>query len=1062
MKLYLIAASHLDTTWEWTLETTVEKFLPLTFSENFALLDKYPHFKFGWEGAYRYELLEEYYPELFAKLKKYIKKGKWAPVGSAYENGDVNQPSPEALFRNIIYGQNYFREKFGVTSNDIFLPDCFGFGWALPSIAVHAGLKGFISQKLSYGSAYGYPFDLGLWYGSDGNYILTSLRPGSYSLAIENLGELRECPEILEKFKTNEQYGLEFTNRFFGTGDKGMGVKESTAAFIEDQISKNADSDIEIECVTSPEFFEIFDELDDDIKKRLPVWKTELPLSSHGVGGYTSRTPSSRWNKAAERLADDCERASVYAMLLGGEYPQTAIDKAWKRVIAHQFHDDITGTSLMKCYMRNWNDYLMSLDNFKEEYRNSIETVISGMDFSFAEGLPVAVFDPMIKAGKTKRVVSVDTGFISSFAVYDRTGREVPSQTDTIDGLSKVTFIAETPSLGAAAYDIRLNERSRLNKIFVSASLGKLENEFLVVRVDENGDVCSVVEKETGEETLASPIRHALFDYKGHEGYPAWELTYDELCRQPADYAIAEKIELLQAGPVRASLRITKKVRGSTVTEILTLDAGSRRIDWQCETDWREEQALLKVVFSGKASNRYATYDLGLGVIRREINSPRVFECAAQTWADITDESEKFGFSVFSDSKTGWDKPDGSTLRLTVVHTPLYAKNPGQAHNLLDLGLNRYGFSYMPHFGGWQNCTQSESDIYLHPARTLIVKPKKGSVGERSLASIAPGIIVRCFKKEQNGDRIVLRVNEANGDPRNRVGFTLDGGIAEAYEANAVEERIGDARIKYGKLLFDLKPFEVKTFVITPAEKKRRAKKAQKQIDLPYDIKAITKPGEPGDLDFNIPAVLIGKKVNCGGVDFRISDEDKNAMVCRGQTIELADGYDTAYMLFASLGKDKQYALAEPYGSWDMIGLAHTGEIVGKILAFHATHAHDKDGNVIPLRDLCLYKSEFPIVRTGGGKHLHVLPDDPDTLVIAVTLAKHPGGAVFVEKITDTLEKRACDYRISYEAFKRLREGREPDPGNVHVDPDGNKFVDVADLMLDNGIYDLGRAALDD
>ncbi len=142
-RIFTIAASHLDTSWLWTLETTIDEYIPNTLFRNFKLFDKYPEYTFGFEGSYRYELMEEYYPDAFEKLTEYVKKGRWHPVGSSYENGDVNMPSPEALFRNILYGNTYFKEKFGKTANDIFLPDCFGFGYALPSIPAHSGLKGF-------------------------------------------------------------------------------------------------------------------------------------------------------------------------------------------------------------------------------------------------------------------------------------------------------------------------------------------------------------------------------------------------------------------------------------------------------------------------------------------------------------------------------------------------------------------------------------------------------------------------------------------------------------------------------------------------------------------------------------------------------------------------------------------------------------------------------------------------------------------------------------------------------------------------------------------------------
>ena len=196
-KVYAVATAHLDTVWRWNLATTIKEYLPNTLEKNFDLADKYPHYKFNFEGAFRYALAEEYYPKHFEYLKELIKSGKWNVAGSSYENGDVNIPSPEALFRNIIYGNGYFKEKFGKESCDIFLPDCFGFGYALPSIMKHAGLKGFTTQKLSWGSAYGVPFDLGIWKGVDGSEVYACLNAKSYCYKFS--GDIRGDISVIDK-----------------------------------------------------------------------------------------------------------------------------------------------------------------------------------------------------------------------------------------------------------------------------------------------------------------------------------------------------------------------------------------------------------------------------------------------------------------------------------------------------------------------------------------------------------------------------------------------------------------------------------------------------------------------------------------------------------------------------------------------------------------------------------------------------------------------------------------------------------------------------------------------
>lgn len=99
---YMVATSHLDTVWRWTLADTVEKFIPDTLSKNFDLIEKYPNYLFNFEGAYRYELIEEYYPKAFKEIKRYVRINKWNPPAPNMKMVMLIIPSPEAITRNIL------------------------------------------------------------------------------------------------------------------------------------------------------------------------------------------------------------------------------------------------------------------------------------------------------------------------------------------------------------------------------------------------------------------------------------------------------------------------------------------------------------------------------------------------------------------------------------------------------------------------------------------------------------------------------------------------------------------------------------------------------------------------------------------------------------------------------------------------------------------------------------------------------------------------------------------------------------------------------------------------
>ena len=445
-KVFTVATAHLDTIWSWDFETTVREYIYNTIVDNMKLFEKYPSYKFNFEGAYRYELMEEYYPQLFVCVRKKVEEGRWNVTGSAYENGDVNVPSPEALFRNFLYGNNYFKSRFGKTSADIFLPDCFGFGYALPSIARHAELKGFSTQKLAWGGAYGEPFDIGKWYGVDGNYIYASIKMQPY---VYTFKKIREFDVIKKKLKDNEAFDLDMTAIYHGTGDRGGAPKEQSVRVLENEIKQNGKSDIEVLSSTPDELFNAVDSLPDSVKDKLPVWKNELVMSTHAVGSYVSRAISKRWNRKGEELADMAEKSAVCAYILGREYPKKTLETCCKRIIRHQFHDDITGTSVQRAYRRVWNDYALSINQLISEYEAAGKYIADRLDTSWSEGRAVVVNNPC--EYKRRDVVEVIGDFnADSYVAKDDCGNTAPCQ-KTKDGL---IFIADMEPLGYKVFDI--------------------------------------------------------------------------------------------------------------------------------------------------------------------------------------------------------------------------------------------------------------------------------------------------------------------------------------------------------------------------------------------------------------------------------------------------------------------------------------------------------------------------------------------------------------------------------------------------------------------------------
>jgi alpha-mannosidase len=196
--LYVVGYAHLDTEWRWEYPQVISEYIRKTMEDNFTLIDKYPHYIFNFSGANRYRFMKEYFPADFARLKQYVDQGRWFPSGSSMEEGDVNAPSAEAIIRQVLYGNNWFRKELGKASAEYMLPDCFGFPASLPTILGHSGVKGFSTQKLVWGSSApgggpeslektpeGTPFNVGVWVGPDGESVLAGLNPGAYDRGID-------------------------------------------------------------------------------------------------------------------------------------------------------------------------------------------------------------------------------------------------------------------------------------------------------------------------------------------------------------------------------------------------------------------------------------------------------------------------------------------------------------------------------------------------------------------------------------------------------------------------------------------------------------------------------------------------------------------------------------------------------------------------------------------------------------------------------------------------------------------------------------------------------------
>jgi len=831
--------------------------------------------------------------------------------------------------REALYAKRFFRQEFGKASEDVFLPDSFGFGYALPSVAAHSGLKGFSTQKLTWGSSYGIPFPVGRWKGVDGSEVVAELNPGDYVTKLRS--DISVDPSW-SKDLISVGNGRRVGFRYFGTGDVGGAPDEQSVEWLEKSIA-NKSGIIEIHNTSADQLVR---DLQPSERASLPVYQGELTMKTHGVGCYTSQAAMKRFNRENELLGDSSERAAVAAQWLAGlPYPGDRLRSAWVRFLWHQFHDDLTGTCIPQAYLFSWNDELVSANQFAGVLTSSVAAVANLLNTA-GPAIPVVVYNPLATARKDPVEATIEfPGAAPNYIrVLDETNQlDVPVQILERQGPKvRILFLAEVPSVGFKVFQVRPSPKSAeyetsLNSAQYEAT-SLIENKRYKVEIDANGDIAHVFDRNAGKELLSAPIRLEMRDDPSPDK-PAWRILWDTVNAPVREYPRMPMIRVVENGPVRSAIEITRKAAGSTFVQRVLLTEGGDRVDVENWVDWRSPNTLLKAAFPLAASNPHANYDLGLGAIDRENNTPDHYEVPAQKWADFTDASGAFGAAILNDSKYGWDKPSDQVIRLSLIHTPKPRAYSYQGSN--DLGHHHFIYAIVGHRGDWRDGgvpTQAAAlNQPLVAFQTLNHNgPLGGSFSMLSLDTSNGQVAVRALKKAEDGDEIVIRLQEQFGRVA-RVRIKLAAKVTSAYEMNAAEERLGPFEFSAGEIVVDLKPFQPRTLALRmQTSTVSTLPRVSVALNLPYNLDGISADADRYDGDFDgkrqtLAAEQLPREMQIDGITFHLGSSAHGALnlvVPKGQELALPPGSNNRlYILASAVGGDSQtsFTISGPAGT---------------------------------------------------------------------------------------------------------------------------------------------------
>ncbi len=779
--IIVVGHSHIDMAWLWRIIHTREK-AQRTFATVLNLMKVYPEYIFMHSSPALYKFLKDDYPELYEKVKEKIKEGKWEATGGMWVESDSNISPGEFLIRQILFGKRFLKEEFGIDSKVIWLPDAFGFTYALPQIIKKSGMKYFSTTKISWNEVNRFPYDTFWWKGIDGTKILahfiTTPAKNKYYYTYNGMLEPFTIKGIWNNYKQkdiNDELLLAY-----GWGDGGGGP---TYEMLENyRAMKKIPALYDIKTGKVEDYFERLEERIKD--KNVPVWDDELYFELHR-GTYTSQAFIKKENRESEVLYHNAEflNSLVLCLFDDFEYPKEILNKGWELLLLNQFHDILPGSSIREVYEDAREDY----EKIKEIANKEIEKAMS-------------ILSKAIKTDEESVVVFNTLPF--------KRNELIKIEND------KFALIEEIPPFGYKTIKIlELNTIPQDEKITVNEYY--IENKYYILEFNQTGQMKRLYDKENQREVLEpGKFGNVLQAFEDRPySYDAWDISpyFNEKMKEITELI---DVNVEESSALKGVLKFKWQFYDSIIEQKIIVYNHSRRIDFDTKIDWKEKQVLLKVSFPVNIRSTKATYNIQFGNIERSTTNNTSwdvakFEVPAQKWADLSEGN--YGVSLLNNCKHGYDIKQ-NIMRLTLLRSPI---DPDET---ADKTTHTFVYSLLPHEGSWResNVTIEGYKLNYPVIVNKISKNQEGILpGEFSFVEISdPTVHIETIKKAEDDNSIVIRLYECTGSRKSSVSLIFYKSINKAIETNLLEEEEKVLKSCDNKLFFDINPYEIKTFKV--------------------------------------------------------------------------------------------------------------------------------------------------------------------------------------------------------------------------------------------------------
>lgn len=797
--VFCVGHTHIDVAWLWRLKHTREK-VARSFSIVNRLMEKYDDYIFLQTQAQLYDYVKDDFPEIYKMIKERVKQGKWEPSGSMWVEADCNLISGESLVRQILYGKRFFQKEFGYKNSFLWLPDTFGYSWAMPQILKKSNIDTFITTKISWNEYNKIPSDTFIWRGIDGTEILTHFITTPEIDAPSNWFSTYNgilSPETVKGVWDN--YGNKDLNSdlliSYGYGDGGGGANRD---MLENR--RQLDKIPGLPKVSNTNVTNYLERLHANIKDKenngyLHTWDNELYLECHR-GTYTSQAYNKKMNRLLEFRYREAEILQVISSLANrnwDNYYASDFEKGWKIILRNQFHDIITGTSIKEVYEDSKEEYNIALNIVNKIIDKSFKSIVKDQANSFT----------VFNSGSFNRSGLVTIALSTSEEVHfeDEQGNVLPAQ---IEKDSAKIYIKNI--LPLSFQNIYIKEKAIEQESQFKFEKNSVESNKYIVEWNEEGHLVNLYDKELKRNALKGNGNvFEVFEDKPRK-LDAWEIE-PTIDLKKEIIKVFKGAKLVSNGCHYVKILFEWKYNKTTISQYMVLYHYSNRIDFETTVNWQEREKLLKVAFPVDIRSTKARYDIQFGNVERPTHRSTSwdfakFEVVGHKWADLSEKG--FGVALLNNCKYGYDIQNNN-MRLSLLKSACYPDPEA------DRGIHKFTYSIFIHGQEWYDSNLAQEAWDLNVPMPVI----KGCVEEpvKNLFEMDDtNIVIDAVKKTEDGNHIIIRMHEQYCG-KSDVALKLNFDFISWCEADLMENKIGHAS-KENIIKLTLRPYELCTILI--------------------------------------------------------------------------------------------------------------------------------------------------------------------------------------------------------------------------------------------------------